>query len=132
MDEQTSTERVYTELFHRLPLRPLPAGFRDAVMARLAPGRAPRAWEWILATLLALPNGAFLLWIALVHGSDLKETLANVVDALAAPERWQDAQAGFYLDGLIVLAVALLGVAGMLLTHALLPVEGARARARAA
>lgn len=130
MHEQTPTERYYTELLRRLPTQPLPVGFRDAVMARIAAERAPRPWEWILAALLAIPNGAFLLWVGFVQGGELGETLASVVDALISPDQWQGVETGFYLDGLIVLAVALLGVAGMLLTHALLVTEGARPRVR--
>ncbi len=130
MDEQTPAERAYSELFHRLPTRPLPADFRRAVMARIAAETA-RPWEWIVAALLAIPNGAFLVWVAIEHGAEISQTLANLVDALLLPEQWSG-ETAFYVDGLVLLAVALCGAAAMLVTHALIFSNGTRARVRAA
>lgn len=129
MDEQTPAERAFTELFQRLPARPLPVGFRDTVMARISAKRAPRPWEWVVAALLAIPNGAFLVWVAVVHGAEVAQTFANFADAILVPEAWAG-DSGFYVDGLVLLSVTLVGVAAMLVMHTLLAAEAVRPRTR--
>ena len=121
--DETRTERAFTELFHRLPLEPVPLGFRDAVMSRIAASTA-RAWrwEWIIAALIALPNAVFLLWSYAENGDDISAALAGVMNALLGLEAW-DGSASVYVDGLLVLAVALVGVAALLATHALVSEE---------
>ena len=128
--DQTPAERPFTELFRRLPTEPLPLGFRDAVMARIARGRS-RRWEWIVAAALAIPNLAFLVWELLERGDELTDAVGSLLNALVGTEPW-DASSAFYVDGLIILALALVGLAGALLTHALLAAEPVRSRVRVA
>lgn len=127
---QTPAERSFTELFQRLPTEPLPLGFRDAVMARLARGRS-RRWEWIVAAVIAIPNLAFLVWELLDRGGEFTDAVGGLVNALLGTEPW-DASSAFYVDGLLILAVAFVGLAGTLLTHALLAGEPVRSRVRVA
>ena len=128
MSDESRTERAFTELFHRLPLEPLPFGFRDTVMARIATSSVrSRRREWIAAAAIALPNLAFLLWAALASGPELVAALGGVANVLLGLEEW-DASAAVYVDGLLVLSVALVGLAALLVAHALLGQDRARPR----
>ncbi len=129
-EELTPIERSFAELFHRLPTEPPPLGFRDAVMARIARERS-RRWEWIFAAALAVPSVFFLLWELLDRGDEIVDAVSGLANALLGVEQW-DATSSVYVDGLLLLAVALVGIAGLLVTHALLTEERSRSRLRAA
>ena len=92
----------------------LPVGFRDTVMTRL---RAERhvTWEWIVAALFAIPSLAYLARLVVVHGDDINAAIGNVVAAASA----QSSDAFFFVDGLTVIALALLGIACAFAAHAL-------------
>ena len=92
----------------------LPVGFRDAVMSRLGSDRRV-AWEWIVAALFAAPSMAYLARLILVHGDDVMAAFGNVVAAAST----DTTDAFFFVDGLTVIALALLGVACALAAHAL-------------
>jgi len=130
VNDETRTERAFTELFERLPLEPTPRGFRDAVMARLRRERSWR-WEWIVAAAVALPNLIFLLWEFADDGDAFANAFGSVAAALLGIETW-DAGASVYVDGFVLVAVALVGLAALLVTHALLAEESARSRTLAA
>lgn len=108
-----------------LPVAP-PIGFRDAVMRRITADERRTAWEWIVATALALPSLLFLVWELTAYGADLGEAIDNAMDAAEQ----SPAQAFFFVDGTVVLAVALLGLASIVATHALLRASGPRTVAR--
>ncbi len=95
------------------PLAP-PLGFRDAVMRRVAERRV--GWELLVAALLALPSLAFLARQLAESGEDFVAALAGVLTAASSDA----ANASFFIDGLTVLAVALVGVACVLAAHALI------------
>ena len=120
MDER-SLDRV---LAAAIPVAP-PIGFRDEVMRRVRAER-PRAFgEWIVAAALALPSLAYLAWQLSANGSDFVDGLSN---AFAAAAQGAGAEEFFFVDGLVVLAVALIGVASIVAAHAALsPVGGAGA-----
>ena len=103
---------------HRLlaaaPPQSPPLGFRDTVMTSLRERRV--AWEWIVAALFALPSGVFLARQVLVHGQDFAQALTNVMTAASS----ETSDAFFFVDGLTVIALALLGVACAFAAHALL------------
>jgi len=103
---------------HRLlaaaPPEALPVGFRDSIMSRL---RSPRVtWELIVALLFAIPSLAFLVRQVLVHGEDFARAIGNVMTAASS----ETTDAFFFVDGLTVIALALLGVACAFAAHALL------------
>ncbi len=108
-------ERDLDRLLAAAPPVALPIGFRDAVMARVR-GERRVAWEWIVAALFALPSLAFLARQALVHGEDFALAISNVVTAASTKTN----DAFFFVDGLTVVALALLGIACALAAHALL------------
>lgn len=110
---------------HRLlasvaPVAP-PIGFRDQILGRIRSERRV-VWEWIVAVLLALPSAAFLVRQAVVNGEDFALAMANIVTAASTETN----DAFFFVDGLTVLAIALLGVASAFAAHALVT-TGARA-----
>ncbi len=96
-----------------VPVAP-PIGFRDSVMRRVRAERPRTTWEWIVATALALPSLAYLAWELAANGSDFVDGLSN---AFAAAQGTQ-AEEFFFVDGLVVLAVALIGVASVVAAHA--------------
>lgn len=128
LDEQTPRERALTELFQRLPSEAPPLGFRDAVMARIARERA-RRWEraLVLAAAVAIPNLLFLLWQVLDSGEELSRAGASLMDALLGMEQW-DAGTSVYVDGIVLLAVALLGLTALLVTQVLVAHDRGRLR----
>ena len=102
----------------------LPVGFRDAVMARVRGDRRV-TWEWIVALLFAAPSLAFLGRQLLVHGEDFALAVSNIVTASTT----QANDAFFFIDGLTVVALALLGIASAFAAHALLVTGGPSRRA---
>jgi len=115
------SERRTHELLSRVPPHALPLGFRDAVMRRVSGGRLV-AWEWIIATALALPSLAFLAHQIATRSDDFTATLNNVTAAASA----ESADAFFFIDGSTVLALALVGIASLIATHAALIVPARR------
>ena len=125
-------ERAFSEIFHRLPLEPTPLRFRDAVMARLATTQARTwRWEWVVAAVIAVPNLLFLFWDLADRGDDLVAAFGGLTDALLGAESW-DASVSVYVDGLLLVAIAFVGLAALLVTHALIAEEKARSRSLAA
>lgn len=105
-----------------VPPQALPVGFRDAVMRRVIQRQV--GWEWLVAALLALPSLAFLARQLSESGADFAAALTNVVAAASS----ETAGAAFFIDGLTVLAFALVGVACVVAAHAL--IAGAPRRRR--
>jgi len=96
---------------------PLPVGFRDAVMRRVATERGV-GWEWIAAAALAIPSFGYVIWAVLAHGADLA---AGVDSIFTAAQGLDDATgAAFFVDGLLVIAVALVGLGSLIAAHAML------------
>ncbi len=114
-----TAELTTDRLLSAIPPEALPLGFRDAVMRRISGERRP-TWEWVVALTLALPSAAFLAREAAVHADDFTTALNNV--ALVASG--QTSEAFFFVDGLMVLAVALVGTASLIAAHALLSNTG--------
>ncbi|MBI3522855.1 MAG: hypothetical protein HY071_07085 [Chloroflexi bacterium] len=105
---------------HRLlsavaPVAP-PFGFRDAVMQQVGATRRLGLVEWVIAAALAVPSLLFLIWEVATRGADFSEALGNAF--IAAQNATADDL--FFVDGTIVLAVALLGLGSLIATHALL------------
>ncbi len=113
-DLETGELRVH-RLLTAIPPQPLPLGFRDGVMRRVA-GERKLTWEWFVAMVLALPSAAFLMRESVVHADDFTAAINNV--ALVASG--QTGEVFFFVDGLMVLSVTLLGVASLIAAHALL------------
>jgi hypothetical protein len=90
-----------------------PLGLRDRIMARLEDRRV--LWEWIVAALFAIPSVAYLARLVLVHSTDIASALGNMMTAASG----QAGDAFFFVDGLTVLALALLGIASAFAAHAL-------------
>jgi hypothetical protein len=113
-------EAALDELFARVRPAPPPSGFRDRVMARLQERRV--LWEWIVAALFAVPSLLYLGRLVLVHGEDFLSAIGNVMTAASS----QTGDAFFFVDGLTVLALALLGIACAVAAHALFVSETRR------
>ena len=107
-------ERDLQYVLAALPPKALPVGFRDAVMRRVVERRV--GWEWLVAAVLALPSLAFLARQLAESGQDFAAALNNVLSAASS----DTTNASFFIDGLTVLAVALIGVACVLAVHALI------------
>ena len=107
-------ELVLHQVLSAVPPQAPPVGFRDAVMRRVVERRV--GWEWLVAALLALPSLAFLARQLAESGQDFAAALAGVLSAASS----ETASASFFIDGLTVLAVALVGVACVLAAHALI------------
>ncbi|MGH2491372.1 MAG: hypothetical protein ACRDF9_07670 [Candidatus Limnocylindria bacterium] len=105
-----------------IPPQAPPLGFRDAVMRRVSHRHV--GWEWLVAALLALPSAAFLARQISESGADFAAALTNVLAAASSDA----AGAAFFIDGLTVLAFALIGVACVVAAHAL--IAGAPRRRR--
>ena len=106
-----------------VPPQPLPLGFRDGVMSRLRNERRV-TWEWIVAVLFAVPSLAFLARQVLVQGDDLMKAIANITSAASS----EMTDAFFFVDGLTVIALALLGIGCAFAAHALLVGSGGTSR----
>jgi hypothetical protein len=107
-------ERELHYVLSAIPPQAPPFGFRDAVMRRVVERRV--GWEWLVAALLALPSLAYLARQLAESGEDFAAALTNIVTAASA----STASPSFFIDGLTVLAVALVGVACVFAAHALM------------
>ena len=117
MDDLEPGERDLHRVLSAVRPEPLPVGFRDAVMARIT-ARHGVAWEWIAAAALAVPSLGYLVWALLRHGADLAAGLDRVI---AAAQGLEDTSgAAFFVDGLLVIAVALVGLGSLIAAHAML------------
>lgn len=117
MDDLEPGERAVHRVLSAVRPEPLPVGFRDAVMDRIVAGKGV-TWEWIAAAALAIPSLGYLLWALLRHGADLTAGLDRVI---AAAQGLEDASgAAFFVDGLLVIAVALVGLGSLIAAHAML------------
>ncbi|HZP95447.1 MAG TPA: hypothetical protein VFC31_03790 [Candidatus Limnocylindria bacterium] len=112
-------ERELHRLLSAAPPTALPFGFRDAVMTRVRGDRRV-GWEWIVAVLFALPSLVFLVWQILVHGDDFARAISNIVTAAST----ETGDAFFFVDGLTIVALALLGLACAVAAHALFVSSG--------
>jgi len=108
--EETDLDFVLSAVAPQAP----PVGFRDAVMRRVSERRV--GWELLVAALLALPSLAFLARQVTESGQDFTAALSNVLAAASSDA----SEAAFFIDGLTVLAFALIGVACVVAAHALL------------
>jgi hypothetical protein len=115
-------ERDLHLVLSAIPPQAPPVGFRDRVMRRIVERRV--GWELLVAALLALPSLAFLARQIAESGEDFAATLVNVLGAASS----ETASASFFIDGLTVLAVALVGVACVLAAHALIASTPSRRR----
>jgi len=117
MDDLEPGERSLHRVLAAVRPEPLPVGFRDAVMRRILAERRV-AWEWIAAAALAIPSFGYLAWTVLAHGADLATGADRV---LAAAQGLEDATAAaFFVDGLLIIAVALVGLGSLIAAHAML------------
>lgn len=107
-------EREVDYILSAIPPQAPPFGFRDAVMRRVVERRV--GWEWLVAALLALPSLAYLARQLAESGEDFAAALTNIVTAASSTTT----TASFFIDGLTVLAVALVGVACVFAAHALM------------
>ena len=114
-DDLDTIEMPMHRLLSAVPPQPLPLGFRDAVMRRVA-SPTVSAWEWILAAVLALPSLTFLGFQLLDRGDELALAVNNVIAAASSDA----ADAFFFIDGTTVLALVLLGIASIITAHAAL------------
>ena len=109
--DETSFDRVFGAI---APIAP-PIGFRDAVMRRVRSDTWSAA-EIALAIALALPSLAFLAWDFASEGIDLENAIGNLLTISAVGGD----QAFFSVDGVLVVAFALLGLGALVASHALL------------
>ena len=107
-------ERELHHVLSAVPPQAPPFGFRDAVMRRVVERRV--GWEWLVAALLALPSLAYLARQLAESGEDFAAALTNVITAASSTTT----TASFFIDGLTVLAVALVGIACVFAAHALM------------
>ena len=97
---------------------PLPIGFRDSVMSRVRNDGAPTRWEWIFATVLALPSLAYLAWGLTSHGAELGASISAILVAAQGLDQTSGADVG--IDGLAIVALALVGIGSAVAAHAML------------
>jgi len=118
-------ERLVQRLLSAIPPRALPLGFRDEVMRQVT-ARTTLTWEWIAAAVLAVPSLAFLIFQVVDRADEVGAALNNIVAAAAS----DSSDAFFFVDGTVVLALAILGVASLIAAHAALvrPVRRTTAR----
>ena len=115
-------EVALDRLLAAAPPAALPVGFRDGVLAQITMDRS-RSWEWLVAAAFALPSLAYVAWQLVTNGADFVAALGDI--ALVA--RTTDVEApAFVVDGLVVLAMALLGLASIVATHALIATRSER------
>jgi hypothetical protein len=107
-------ERPVHRLLAAIPPQTLPLGFRDAVMRRVSVGSTSVGWEWVVAAVLALPSLGFLAFQAATRGGEFLAAFNNLLVAATSDA----SQAFFFVDGLTVLALALLGLASLVAAHA--------------
>ena len=114
MSDLEPEERDLHLMLSAIPPQAPPVGFRDAVMRRVVERRV--GLEWLIAAVLALPSLAFLARQVAESGQDFVAALVNVIAASSSDAT----EASFFIDGLTVLAVALVGIACVLAAHALI------------
>ena len=114
MSDLEPEERALHYVLSAVPPQAPPVGFRDAVMRRVAERGV--GLELLIAAVLALPSLAFLARQIAESGQDFVAALVNVVTASSS----EATEASFFIDGLTVLAVALVGVACVFAAHALI------------
>ena len=115
-------ERDLHLVLSAVPPQAPPVGFRDTVMRRVVERRV--GWELLVAALLALPSLAFLARQVADSGEDFAAALVNILSAASSGT----SNASFFIDGLTVLAVTLVGVACVLAAHALFASTPSRRR----
>ena len=113
LDDLEPDEQDLHRLLSSVPPLAPPIGFRDAVMAKVEERRV--TWEWIVAALFAFPSLAFLVRQLVVHADEYARAISNVANAASGDA----SDAFFFVDGLTVIALALLGLACALAAHAL-------------
>lgn len=118
-------ERDLHRLLAAVPPRAVPMGFRDEVMSRLR-NEHRVAWEWIVALVLAVPNLLFLARQIALHGDDFARAMGNVMSAAIS----DPGDAFFFVDGLTVVALALVGISCAVAAHALYVTSAHRPVAR--
>lgn len=118
MDDLGPEELGIQRLLGAVRPAPLPLGFRDAVMQAVRAEGESATWEWIVAAALALPSLAYLAWELALHGAELGAAFSAIVTAAQGLE--QTTGAAFAIDGLAVIAFALVGIASVVAAHALL------------
>ena len=97
---------------------PLPIGFRDTVMSRVRNDGAPARWEWIFAAVVALPGLAYLVWGLTADGAELGASISAIL--VAAQGLDQTSGADVVIDGLAIVALALVGIGSAVAAHAML------------
>ncbi len=107
-------ERALHAMLASVPPQPVPVGFREGVMKRVA-SRRTVAWEWIVAAVIAIPNLVFLARQLAMHGQDFAQAVSNIMTAAST----DTADAFFFVDGLTVVALALVGISCAVAAHAL-------------
>jgi hypothetical protein len=115
-------ERDVHYVLAAIPPQAPPIGFRDAVMRRVVERRV--GWEWLVAALLAFPSLAFLARQIAESGQEFTAAFTNVISAASS----DTPNAAFFIDGLTVLAVALVGIACLFAAHALMATAPGRRR----
>ena len=113
LDDLEPDEQGLHRLLAAIPPVAPPVGFRDAVMSKVEERRV--TWEWIVAALFAIPSVVFLARQVIVHADDYGRAIANVLSTASGDA----SDAFFFVDGLTVLALALLGLACAVAAHAL-------------
>ncbi|HUQ42606.1 MAG TPA: hypothetical protein VM052_08905 [Candidatus Limnocylindrales bacterium] len=114
LEDLEASERELDRLLSSVPPLAPPVGLRDRVMSRLGERRV--TWELLVALIFAVPSLVYLGRLVLVHGDDFARAIGNVVTAASS----DTSDAFFFVDGLTVIALALLGVACAFAAHALL------------
>lgn len=112
MTERDPDDRAFDELLASLPTAPPPQSLREGVLRRIAERRV--LWEWVVAALLAAPSALFLAREGTIHGDQFTAAFGNVVTAASS----ESTDAFFFVDGLTVVALALLGAACAIAAHA--------------
>jgi hypothetical protein len=124
MEDLRPEERPVHRILSAVKPDPLPLGFREGVMRAIRNERTTTAWEWIVATALAVPGLAYLLWELGEHGGELATSAAAILGAAQGLD--QTTGAAFAIDGLAIVAFMLVGIASLLVAHALLVTADAR------
>lgn len=114
-------ERAVDRVLAAVPPVAPPLGSVEAVMKRIgAEHRSP--YEWPMALALVLPSLAYVVWAVATGGADLTAALENIFTLASGTGE----EAFFAVDGLLVLAFALLGIGALVGSHALVtPAEDA-------
>lgn len=107
-------ERAVDRVLAAVPPVAPPLGSLERVMARIrAEDRSP--YEWPIALALVLPSLAYVVWAIATGGADMSLALENTFTLASGT----GAEAFFAVDGLLVLAFALLGMGALIGSHAL-------------